>query len=665
MKRIILALCLLLMILPLFAEEELPPNDIQLADVPIYYGEADFTKRILERTNGERDPIGLVLTGGSARAFAHIGILQYLEEQGIEPDFIVSNSMGSIIALLYSAGVAPEQILEIITCTDLSAYFNLTVPLKGGLLDQSGFEGLISSVVGKDVDLKDLPIPVMVVCEDLVTKREIRICEGDFNNVMLASFALPVYFPPQEYKGHLLIDGGIKSLAPIDVAYQYSDTIICSTTFYDVDTLNLRNPITILNGSFDVNKRYNAAASMREHIDNMIWIRCAVEQFSFMAFDKSALMAEIGYESAEKQSEALLKLYKHGISKEIVDNRITYTEALEKARNGLYFFNHIEQLQPSNTISFAFKSHEQIDSLLYLNQSFDFGLQYQFSHRKLVMDLLAGASSLTQVRSQNEVSPMLSFSLDCFPISRLRLSFNGSVKFDNPEKFYVPSIYGNESLVFKFYSDDRMEFGFNQTFEVGHDFLKGSETEYAISTGFDGQVPFFSSRLKFRANYLGLGKIRPNVDYRSFLDLKLNTRMQFKALGGTYIDLGFLSRFAIDGKNGVRLFYNDGFLTNVADYYSSSNSGSSEKYLFMLPFSVGYSLPFAPTFAEVLILKAFEVGGYCDLLFNGPILPQVSTGVEVKMNLSLIGLQSFPFTVRIGYDTASKAMLTSFRFAVL
>ncbi len=650
------------MIFPLAATEELPPNDIQLADIPIYYGEASFTDRILERTNGERDPIGLVLTGGSARAFAHIGILQYLEEQGIEPDFIVSNSMGSIIALLYSAGVSPDQILDIITCSDLSTYFDLTIPLEGGILDQSGFEGLISSVVGKDVDLKDLPIPVMVVCEDLVTKREIRICEGDFNKVMLASFALPVYFPPQEYNGHLLIDGGIKSLAPIDVAYKYSDTIICSTTFYDVDSLNLRNPITILNGSFDVNKRYNAAASMRNYIDKMIWIRCDVEKFSFMAFDKSELMAEIGYSSAAKQSEALSALYKHGISKEISDNRIAYSQAIERARNGLYFFSHIEQIQPSNTVSFAFNSYQEKDSLLYLKQSFDLGLDYKFSHRNVNFKLFAGMSALTQVKEQSSSFPLLSCTFEFFPISRIRLATYCSVGFDNGN--FIPTVYANESLVFKFYSNEDMEFGFNQTAEFEHDFVSGAQTQYALSLGLDGQLPVASSKVDLRVNYLGMGLIRPMMDYRSYIDLKLGSRVQFKALGGAYLDLGLLSRFAVDGKSGVGLFYNDGFLTNESSYYGRNNC-SDEKYLFMVPLAVGYSLPFAPTFAEFVIMQSFEVGGYCDLLFNGGLVPKVSTGVEFKLNLSLIGLQSFPFTVRVGYDSLTRSMLTSIRFSVI
>ena len=78
-------------------------KEILVSDIPVTYGDEAFRERILARTEGKRDPIGLILTGGSARACAHIGVLRYLDEAGIVPDFIVSNSMGSIIGMLYAA----------------------------------------------------------------------------------------------------------------------------------------------------------------------------------------------------------------------------------------------------------------------------------------------------------------------------------------------------------------------------------------------------------------------------------------------------------------------------------------------------------------------------------------------------------------------------------
>ena len=115
-RKFVIVLMLLAMCFGVFAEDSL-----LLADVPIIYGEESFIQRIEAKTGGEREPIGIVLSGGSARAFAHIGVLQYLEEQGIYPDYIVSNSMGSIIGMLYGAGMSPAQILDVVTSSDLES----------------------------------------------------------------------------------------------------------------------------------------------------------------------------------------------------------------------------------------------------------------------------------------------------------------------------------------------------------------------------------------------------------------------------------------------------------------------------------------------------------------------------------------------------------------
>ena len=106
------------------SDADIADTGLLISDIPVTYGDEGFRERILERTGGDRDPVGLVLTGGSARALAHIGVLQYLEENGIVPDFIVSNSMGSIIALLYAAGLSPADISELLMSADLSDLFN-------------------------------------------------------------------------------------------------------------------------------------------------------------------------------------------------------------------------------------------------------------------------------------------------------------------------------------------------------------------------------------------------------------------------------------------------------------------------------------------------------------------------------------------------------------
>lgn len=304
-------------------------DSLLLAATPIVYGEETFLARIEARTGGRREPVGLVLSGGSARAFAHIGVLKRLEEAGIVPDFIVANSMGSIIGLLYAAGLSPDQLYQLVSSTELGALFEPTLPLAGGILDPGRFSDLIRLYLG-DLRLEDLPIPILVACEDLRTKREIHLAAGDFITVMEAAYALPVFFPPVVYGEHLLIDGGITNLVPLGTAMEYTDQVIASSTFYDAEGLNLRNPLVILNTSIDIGKRRAGVADILEYPE-AVWIRCDVESFSFMSFDRLAELDELGYRSADAHAERLVALGNGGVDPALAELRADYDRAIERA----------------------------------------------------------------------------------------------------------------------------------------------------------------------------------------------------------------------------------------------------------------------------------------------------------------------------------------------
>ncbi|MDC7247587.1 MAG: patatin-like phospholipase family protein, partial [Sphaerochaetaceae bacterium] len=140
-KKLIAAIIILLMIIfPAFALTESDTtvlnnsNELLHSVIPVEYGRSSFVSRINDRTQGKREPVGLLLSGGSARAFAHIGVIRYLEEKGITPDYIISNSMGSIVGIMYAAGLSSDQIFEISTSLEISSLFDITFPVAGGIL---------------------------------------------------------------------------------------------------------------------------------------------------------------------------------------------------------------------------------------------------------------------------------------------------------------------------------------------------------------------------------------------------------------------------------------------------------------------------------------------------------------------------------------------------
>ena len=229
----------LLIMLVVLSLSVLPADDgsmssLLISDIPVTYGDAAFRERILEKTGGERDPIGLVLTGGSARAVAHLGVLEYLEENGIVPDFIVSNSMGSIIAAMYAAGYSPAEMRAIVssgvvrewvsgridpnrymdyyrqlggTPSFLSVRVNLGNPagervqfptnlISSTQVDLALTELFAPATAASDGDFNRLMVPFLCVASDMNHRRPVVIRSGNLSEAVRSSMSIPLVFKP-------------------------------------------------------------------------------------------------------------------------------------------------------------------------------------------------------------------------------------------------------------------------------------------------------------------------------------------------------------------------------------------------------------------------------------------------------------------------------------
>jgi NTE family protein len=161
--------------------------------------------------------VGLVLAGGGARGFAHIGIAKALMEAGVPFDHLGGTSMGAIIA----AGLANEWGIEELT-ERMRAAFVATNPLSDYTLP------LIALVRGKkvstllrehfgDIHIGELPKPFFCVSSNLTTGRIHEHRSGLVWRALRASVSLPGILPPVSHHGHLLVDGGVMNNLPVDV----------------------------------------------------------------------------------------------------------------------------------------------------------------------------------------------------------------------------------------------------------------------------------------------------------------------------------------------------------------------------------------------------------------------------------------------------------------
>ena len=270
----------------------------------ISIGREKFSARLDEIRAEGREPLGLVLAGGSARAYAHIGVIQVLEDAGIRPDFIVANSMGAVIGMLYAAGISPDTIAKIVGAVPPEFYFNLVLPTKGGIINADPFVGAVKEMVG-DLDLSGTPIPIIVTGEDLRTRRLVELSAGEFSKAMTTTFAMPAIFEPVPFGEFLLVDGGSTNLVPVEIAAKYSSLLIVSTAFYNKD-MNYGNLLSVLNRTFDIGKTRSGIKALLEV--SPIVIRNNVENISYMQFSSPVAIIERGRESAQASIDEILKV---------------------------------------------------------------------------------------------------------------------------------------------------------------------------------------------------------------------------------------------------------------------------------------------------------------------------------------------------------------------
>jgi len=268
----------------------------------ISIGKEKFSARLDAIRAEGREPLGLVLAGGSARAYAHIGVIQVLEDAGIRPDFIVANSMGAVVGMLYAAGVSPDTIAQIVGAVPLEFYFNLVLPTKGGIINADPFVGAVKEMVG-DLDLSDTPIPIIVTGEDLKTRRQVELSAGEFSKAMATTFAMPAIFEPVPFGEFLLVDGGSTNLVPVEIAAKYSSRLIVSTAFYD-KKMNYGNLLSVLSRTFDIGKTRSGIKALLAV--SPIVIRNDVENISYMQFSSPAAIIELGRESALASIDEIL-----------------------------------------------------------------------------------------------------------------------------------------------------------------------------------------------------------------------------------------------------------------------------------------------------------------------------------------------------------------------
>ena len=166
--------------------------------------------------------VSLVLGSGGARGLSHIGVIQWLTENGYEIRSIAGSSMGALVGGIFATGKL-QIYAEWVLALERMQVVRMLDPAFGrpGLFKGERIMGVLRELIG-DFAIEDLPISFTAVATDLASGEEVWLREGRLFDAIRASIAIPLIFTPFEYRGRKLVDGGLVN--PVPVAPTLSDT---------------------------------------------------------------------------------------------------------------------------------------------------------------------------------------------------------------------------------------------------------------------------------------------------------------------------------------------------------------------------------------------------------------------------------------------------------
>ncbi len=242
--------------------------------------------------------VALVLGGGAARGFAHIGVIRALEQEKIPIDMIVGTSVGSLIGAIYASELNSFDLEWTAFSLEKEHIFDFAVlaaftsmgPVKGDKLEE-----FVRAKVPVS-NIEDLKLPFAAVATDLNRGTRVVLKTGPVARAVRASSAIPGLFNPVEHQGKLLVDGGVVDNIPISVAAEMgADIVIAVDISENVVNFNITNLVDVMLQAVNIMFRENVSYKKK---DADVLITPAVGHIATLDFTQKKQCMQAGIEAA-------------------------------------------------------------------------------------------------------------------------------------------------------------------------------------------------------------------------------------------------------------------------------------------------------------------------------------------------------------------------------
>lgn len=266
-------------------------------------------QRFISLPKDKRPKIGLALSAGGVRGFAHVGVLETLDNAGLPIDMISGTSMGAVIGALYAAGLPTEKLWEIsshLTMDNITPDYNAIGLLRflfvKKLPSSSNLVKFFHEQLG-DMQFEDMKIPFSCAAMDVKTGERVVFNSGPLAIAVRASMNLPGVFEPVEYRHRALVDGAVVDYLPVEsVKLMGADYIIASVTPLDFYSTTPQSIAAYFMRVGDV----RGAAMIEEAAQKADFVLTnRVLDIGTLELDKLHQAGEVGIQEATRNMEAL------------------------------------------------------------------------------------------------------------------------------------------------------------------------------------------------------------------------------------------------------------------------------------------------------------------------------------------------------------------------
>lgn len=243
--------------------------------------------------------IGITLSGGSARAYAHVGILKALEEQGVESEIISGTSMGAVVGAFYAAGYSVDDMKKILLNESVYKIMGFSWR-KTGLLKMEKLKDILQEYLPDN--FSDLKKPLYVGLTNLNEATKEIYNSGPLYEYLIATCSAPGIFAPRIINGNSYVDGGLMCNLPASAIREKCEILIGAHVNYPGTTKSLKGPKEILIRTVLLGINQNAKPEM-ELCDYLI-DPPEMQDFSLVDFKKAGDIMEAGYNYTLSKIEA-------------------------------------------------------------------------------------------------------------------------------------------------------------------------------------------------------------------------------------------------------------------------------------------------------------------------------------------------------------------------